>query len=113
MAKLKFQPDPTFELPVSLPVAGQEEKAEAVFTVKYLSYSQVDNLFSAAKEGGGDNVNDFLGFSDFARQVVTGWNIDKEFNADNLNRLLDNYPNLAEILCEEYFEEYYKARRKN
>lgn len=102
--KLTLQPNPTFELMISVPVAGALEKKNVLFTVKHLPQSQLEAEF--------DGDDGFI-YSEFGKKMVTDWDIDAEYNESNLLILFDNYPNLARLLFETYIKEYYKAAEKN
>ena len=101
-SKLKLNPNPTFEIIVAIPVAGQLQDEDVAFTVKSLPQSKLDELTS---EG--------ILYSDFAKEVVAGWDIDAEFSKDNLMVLLDNYPQSGKLIFDGYAKEIYKAADKN
>lgn len=101
-SKLKLNPNPTFELLVSVPVAGKLENEDVIFTVKALSQSKLNELT-------GEGVL----YTDFGKAVVSDWDIDAPFNQENLLILFDNYPQLARLLFEAYGKEMFKAAEKN
>lgn len=104
MAKLKLQPNPTFNLLVSIPIAGQIENDDVQFKVKALSNSALLDL--------GKNSDDYT-FTDFVKDVVVGWDLDAAFTPQNLLLLLDNYPQAALLINKAYLNEFYKEAEKN
>ncbi|RRD90430.1 phage tail assembly chaperone [Conchiformibius steedae] len=107
MAKLKFQPNPTFKLLVSVPIAGQLEDEEVTFTVKYLTRKQLGEMVEKADE----SLYDYLCRS--LKYLVVGWDLDVEFNEQNLDILLDNYPQIPERFKDKYLKEYLGNAEKN
>lgn len=101
-SKLKLQPNPTFELLVSVPVAGKLENEDVIFTVKALPESKLNEITG----------NGVL-YTDFGKEMVIGWDIDAEFSEENLMILFDNYPQSARLLYEAYGKEVYKLAEKN
>lgn len=101
-SKLKLNPNPTFDIIVSIPVAGQLQDEDVTFTVKALPQSQLDELT-------GEGVL----YSDFVKAIVTDWDIDAPFSADNLAILFDNYPAAARAIYEAYGKEFFKVVEKN
>lgn len=99
--KLKLQPNPTFELLVSVPVAGKLENEDVVFKVKTVPESKLNDI-----------VGEGVLYADFAKEIVVGWDIDAEFNEQNLMILFDNYPQAAFSLFDAYGKEYYKVAEK-
>lgn len=102
VSKLKLNPNPTFDIIVSIPVAGQLQDEDVTFTVKALPQSKLDELT-------GEGVL----YSDFVKAIVTDWDINAPFNQDNLMILLDNYPQSGKLIFDGYGKEYYKAAEKN
>lgn len=101
-SKLKLQPNPTFELVVSVPVAGKLENEDVIFTVKFLPESKLNEI-----------TGEGVPYADFGKEIVAGWDIDAEFNEANLMILFDNYPQSARLLFEAYGKEVFKAAEKN
>lgn len=101
-SKLKLNPNPTFHLKVSIPVAGQEQSEDVVFTVKALPQSKLDEL-----------TGEGILYGDFVQKIVVGWDIEAEFNQDNLMILLDNYPASGRLIFECYGKEIFKVAEKN
>lgn len=110
MAKLKFTPNPTFELLVSVPIAGESEDEEVTFTVKYLTGKERHELFKFNVDGN-ETLTDY--FIRLLKQIVLGWDLDKEFNEKNLDTLLDNYPQIPMIFKEKYLNECWGVAEKN
>lgn len=101
--KLTLNPTPTFELNISIPVAGQLENADVTLTVKHYPQSKLNDLLG----------EDGIIYADFAREVLAGWDLDEELTPQNLDKVVDNYPHFARAVFEEYGKEYYKAAEKN
>lgn len=109
MAKLKFTPNPTFELLVSVPIAGQSENEEITFTVKYITKKESEKLHTKYKA----EENDYLYYWNMTKSLVVGWDLNIEFNEQNLDILLDSYPQIPQKFNLEYFREYWGLAEKN
>ncbi len=105
MSKPKFtlDPNPTFDLKVPVPVPGAGF-AEIILTCKYRNKTQFSQFLDEIKDKSDAEI---------VRSVVLGWNIDAEFNEENLNKLVENYMGSASSIVRAYAEELLKVREKN
>lgn len=95
MAKFKLKPDPTFKRKVGL-TTHDGKVVEVEFTFKHRTRDAVKKLEEEVK--GLDDVQ-------VIQLVADGWELEDEFNVDNLRELADNY--LAASI--EVFHEYVRA----
>lgn len=103
MAKLKLNPEPTFKSKVGIPVPGARP-AEVTFTFKHRTRDE-----SIAWIEGSRNDNDV----DSVMECVVGWDLEDEFNAENVGRLCNNYPGSGLAIIATYLDELRGARVKN
>lgn len=103
MPKITLNPAPTFKGVVSIPVPG-EKPAEVEFVFKHRTRKQFDELMKKTKadvEAGTDGAGDTA----FVMSLVEGWNVDGEpFNAENVEKLLENYHAAGRAISERYTE---------
>lgn len=108
MAKLKLNPDPTFTAKVAVPVPGGE--AEVKMTFKYRSRAEREEWQkqneAAAEEGTASDVALIM-------SIATGWDLDDEFNEENVARLCDAYPRAAGAIAIKYARELVGVREGN
>ncbi|MBV7475398.1 phage tail assembly chaperone [Pseudoxanthomonas sp. PXM05] len=107
MARLKLNPDPTFKSKVGVPVPGGRT-AEVEFTFKYRSKSDLATWHDEVREMPADTPE-----TELLRSFVLGWDLDDEFNDDNMRRLCDAYPGAAAAAMDVYLHESWGARRGN
>lgn len=101
----KLQPKPTFwaRVPVSIP--GESKPAQIEIEFKHLGRESLKSFFETL-EGKTD--------SDAISEIVCNWRgIDADFNRDNLDELLNNYPSSAMSLFDTYRKEVMEAKAKN
>lgn len=103
MAKLKLNPEPTFKAKVGIPVPGSRP-AEVLFTFKHRTRDEV----IAWVEGSRDATD-----VDSVLDVVVGWELEDEFNRENVERLCNNYPGSGLVIISTYLDELRGARVKN
>lgn len=103
MAKLKLNPEPTFKAKVGIPVPGSRP-AEVLFTFKHRTRDEV----LAWVEGSRDATD-----VDSVLDVVVGWELEDEFNRENVERLCNNYPGSGLVIISAYLDELRGARVKN
>lgn len=101
MAKLKLSPDPTFQAKVAVPVPGGS--ADVTFTFKYRDRKEMLAWF---KQGEMTDVEALL-------DTVVGWDLDDEFNRENVERLCNCYPGAANVAMERYGAELAGIRAGN
>lgn len=105
MAKFKLTLGalPNFKLPVSFLMPNGDE-AKIVFTVKHRKASEIQALY-----------NDDKGISDvqMITELAVGWDLDEEFNDENVKELLDLFPAAALSLTGSYLQALAGHRVKN
>lgn len=107
MARLKLNPEPTFKAKVGVPVPGGRT-AEVEFTFQYRSKSELAKWHDEVREFPQDVAEATL-----LRTFVLGWDLDDEFNDENIRRLCDAYPGAASAAMDVYLRESWGARRGN
>lgn len=103
MAKIKLTADPTFTATVLIPVAGADP-APVKFTFKHQT-----------KDASIKWLNELEGKTDTAvvLEIAKAWDLDDEFNAANIDRLLQNYGGSGKAIFDKYLAELSGARAKN
>lgn len=99
--KLTLAPLPDFKMPVKFVMANGDD-AEIVFTVKHFSANEVKEMFS------GDISND-----EFIMKIATGWDLEDEFNKENVGKLVDLFMSVAPEFVTEYMKALAGQRVKN
>lgn len=79
--KFKLQPDPTFNQNVGIPVHGKGTM-DVSFTFKHRTREEFSEFTANTKD---------IGDVDYILAVATGWDLDQEFNRENINTLVQNY----------------------
>ena len=103
MSTLKLNPDATFKHTVYIPVAGADpQPLELVY--KWRSAKAVEAFTEKYKEHFG---------VDAVMDCVAGWNLDADFNRENVEKLLDNYLMAALRIVTGYVDEIFNARSGN
>ena len=92
--KLKLVALPEFDLPVSFNLPNGE-KAEIKFKVKHLKASEVKELYTQKKE-----VKDH----EFIQAIATDWDLEEEFNEENIKELVSLFPSSALALTSTYVQ---------
>lgn len=103
MAKLVLQPNPRFKGKVEIPVPG-EEPATVEFTFIHRTKSALHE-FGNSRIGVGD-ITTFL-------EMVCGWDLEEEFNTENVELLLQNYINVPLTTFHEYVNLLMHGKSKN
>lgn len=103
MAKLKLNPEPTFKAKVGIPVPGSRP-AEVLFTFKHRTRDEVLAWMEGSRDA--TDVESVL-------DVVVGWELEDEFNRENVERLCNNYPGSGLVIVSAYLDELRGARVKN
>lgn len=105
MAKLKLQPNPTFKISVDIPIPGQDEADTVVLTCKARTRKDLSDFIEKLPEYDSDAA--------IVADIVTDWDLNVPFNAENLELLLENHIGASERIVFVYLEEQTKAARKN
>lgn len=103
MAKIKLEADPTFKAKVGIPVPGSDP-ALVEFTFKHRTRDAVMKWLAESQES-----SDVQSVQD----VATAWELDDAFNAENIDRLCQNYAGAGFAIVSAYLEELRGARTKN
>lgn len=103
MSKFKLDPSPTFKATVQIPVHGGDS-IPVVFEFKHRTRDQMDEFYKPKKA---------RAVEEQAMDMLAGWELDDEFNAENVAKLLQNYMGAAAALVTAYVTEMMQARTKN
>ena len=103
VSKFKLEPAPTFKATVQIPVHGGDS-VPVVFEFKHRTRDELDAFYKPKKER---TVEEQL------MDMVVGWDLDDEFNAENVAKLAQNYLGAAGALVTAYVAELMQARTKN
>lgn len=102
----KFQLDaaPTFKATVDVPIHGNGT-APIIVEFKHRDRDQMKALLEAHKK----DVSNVQAVMD----VAVGWDLDDEFNEENVAKLDRNYQGAALTITSKYITEIYQARLGN
>lgn len=103
MAKLTLTPNPTFQAKVGISVPGKG-KVPTEFTFRHMSRKDLLAWIEASKDK--SDVDCIL-------EIATGWELDDEFNRDNVAALCDTYLSAGSEIVGEWMQELRGARVKN
>ena len=103
MAKLTLTASPTFKATVKIPVPGGKAAP-----VEFKFNGQTKDQFKAWLEKLAD-MEDL----DALMEIVSGWDLEDPFNADNVSQLLQSYVGAARVILETYINEISAARLGN
>lgn len=101
-AKFELQPKPIFKADVSIPRAGEED-GKLTFTFRHKPIKELAALETLE----GKTALDFL------QEITEAWALADDFNRDNLETLLDNYPGALKAIVGTYYSELTGNREKN
>lgn len=100
--KLTIGPMPDFKLPVKFKLPNGQD-ATIVFTVRHKKATEVQEMYAR------ENLKDF----EFITDVASGWDLEEEFNEENVSALVDYYPAAALSLMGSYLGALAGQRVKN
>lgn len=100
--KLSLAALPDFKLPVKFILANGDEE-EIVFTVKHKKTSELQDLLT--KED--------LTTKELIMEIVSDWNLQEEYNEDNVNLFVDYFPASTVALTTAYMQALAGQRVKN
>lgn len=103
MAKIRLEPNPTFDAPVLIPVPGGEP-VPVRFTFRHRTRDAVKEWVDSLAERTDPQI---------IEDVASGWELDDDFTAENIDRLCQNYGGAAQAIFETYLRELRGAREKN
>ena len=94
MAKMKVTLGklPNFKLPVDYVMPNGEE-ARIVFTVKHRKTSEIQSMYDS---------NEPVSDHEMITALAVGWDLEEEFNKENIEELLDLFPGIALSLTGHY-----------
>jgi len=97
MSKIKFKlvPDPTFEWPVPIPVAGAKP-VPVTFIFKHRDRDAYKAFIENLSEMDDETI---------IQSLAVGWELEDEFNDENISKLLKNYHGAARAVLNEYINE--------
>lgn len=99
-----LNPEPTFEWPVPVPVAGKVEPVMVRMSFKHRTKDELDKFMK--ERGGKSDADSFM-------EMVSGWELSDEFTRPNVEKLLQNRAGTALSAYREYIEQLVKAKAKN
>lgn len=115
MGKLKLVANPTFTASVPVPVAGGEA-VNVEMTFKHRTRKEWDEWIAASKAASeadppaavtiDDEVKSFM-------DIVVGWELEEQFNKDNIALLLQNYYGAGHAAVRVYSSELWNSKAKN
>lgn len=94
---------PDFPLPVKFVLPNGVE-ATMVFTVKALTSSELNAVLKDASNQTG---------AQFVKSLASGWELEDDFNDENLDKLVDRYPSVVGGLISTYTQALAGYRVKN
>lgn len=123
MAKLKLAVNPTFQAKVGIPLASGE-KTDVLMTFKHRTRTEYAEMMASfsRKPGDSDAIGDDLAVAaraglkrdvDAVMSMVTAWDLEDEFNRENVELLLENYFGAASAIYETYGQALQGSRRGN
>lgn len=108
---IKLTPNPTFKVDVALPVPGEAEPGQLTLHVRWMSRTDRQAWFEAAKEK--DDA-------DALHEVLAGWEgpVDESgapvpYTLDALKTLLNHYEHVAKLFLQAIARGYREGRVKN
>ncbi|PKB90906.1 hypothetical protein A8A01_03095 [Ewingella americana] len=101
-AQFKLVPAPTFKVNVTIPVPGAED-GQLTITFKHRPLKELTSL----EQEEGKTIPSLL------EDLIEGWALPEPFNAENLDILLNNYPQAGSSIMKAYYSELVGAREKN
>lgn len=103
MAKLKLNPEPTFTAKVGIPVPGGRT-SDVLFTFKYRDRDQLGAWIEDTR----DMLDDAC-----VCDCAIAWDLDDEFNPENVERLCRSYPGAGREIVGRYVRELAGIRQGN
>lgn len=126
MAKFSIKRNPTFNASVPLPVVGGDP-VKVEFTFKYLDRTALANFqqsrfdFASSlseKFGEGAKMGEVAKSAidyefDQLKAIVADWDIDEEFNDENLRAFVESSSQTVAAVVDAYMDSYQAARQGN
>jgi hypothetical protein len=102
-----LQPNPTFKRIVTFPTPSGE--AKITFEFKHKGRKALKAFFASIGEGENARTD-----SDALQELIHTWfEVDVPYSPENLELLLDNYPNAASEIFEAYHKGLFEGKQKN
>lgn len=101
--KFKLQPNPTFKAKVAIPVHGGEA-VQVEFEFKHRTRDELSEYYKSAAERSDTEA---------LLDILAGWELDDDFTAENVERLVQNHIGAAPAITARYVEELVQARKGN
>lgn len=105
MAQLTLKANPTFVAKVGIPVAGGAP-VEVEFTFNHKTVDQFKEFAERTTREKTPNL-------DYIMEIAIGWNLEDEFNRDNVTKLLQNYHGAPGAISFRYANELMQAKLGN
>lgn len=121
MGKLSLALNPTFKATVMVPVPGAEP-SPVVFTFRHKTRREMAAFLSARKgddkEVDRGNLPELVDAAvkrdvEMVMDVAAAWDLDDEFNAESVTRMIDLYEDAAGAIIRTYAEENAGQKAKN
>ena len=125
--KFKIKQNPTFKSKVDIPVVGGNS-VEVEFEFKYLTRKELAKLYDDWHEKAKE-LNEFIRKDDVTlveltnaeidlqvcqvKDIVVGWDMDDEFNDENIEQLVDISVNIVGAITTTYQKAYTEAKMGN
>ena len=106
---LKITLDPTFKADVEITVPGQDKPGTIPLTMKYRGRDAFQQFAEELKSAAGKKKTVAESFPDF----VEDWGLKEEFNKENIETFLNNYPAAYQEILTKYSELLLVSRLKN
>lgn len=93
-----FEPNPTFEEEIEVPLAGQTEPGIIGVTFKFLDADQTDSFLARSRD-----TKTREDTADLLMEIIQDWsNVGVPFTRENLLTLLKNYPMFGALAVNRY-----------
>lgn len=108
MAKMKLtiKKRPDFKLKLELQMPDTDDLAVVNLTVEHRKAKELGDLFNAPPEERLDDVS-------FFKEFVKGWDLEEEFNDENIREVIEWFPNIMVTFTYEYMKALTGQRVKN
>jgi hypothetical protein len=103
MAKLTLKIDPEFKVVVDIPRAGGDP-VQIKLTCKHRTKDELASFVKSRAEK--QDVESI-------KEMATAWDLEDEFNEENISLLCQNYITAPVEIYRKYIEELVKAKEKN
>lgn len=101
--KLTLGPLPDFKLPVQFLMPNGEEQT-IIFTVRHRKTTDIHERYTSETP---------MSDVEMITYLASSWNLEEEFNDENIKQLLDYYPSTAIALTSSYMRALAGQRVKN